>query len=601
VTTTTQWILELIDKVSVPMKKVGDSTDKASDGFARLGVKSKVAKDAIKSEMPQAARAIELLTNPYVAAAAGAAALAVAGYKVVSMASDWRSGMAKINVTAQLTQDELQGLSDKLLKIGQNNVADIEQIPDAFNKIISAGLDVKTSLDVLDPSLKAAKAGFADIGDVAKAAVSVMNSSGEEINKVYDTLFATLNKGNAEFSDISQYLPKIIPGARNAGFALGETAGAWAYLTAQGQTAERATTLMDNAMKSLADPTKIKAFKQMGIELYDNAGKIKPLTKIIEDLSTKTQGLSDLSRAKFFGKLGLDMEAASFFSTATQDVQKFKDTIDFTTNSQGQLNEAYKNSMTPLDHWHEITNILKGEMIKLGEKALPIINAIGEKVLGVIRYFQNLYKQSALFRDILSGIGTAFEWAFKIAIIPIVRVWNILKDIGSAIGWVISKIPGMGGGFEGMYAKVRPYFIWIKDFLGQIANVMYKIATFDFSGAVKAVKDFKMPSIDAIKAQIKVEADKQAEADKTPSSDTKIKTISTKLTKNDLNLDKSKNDSKSLGGSGGSSIKNISQKIEIKNYFSLSNSAGSSELDGIAEKVVRSINDKLRDAMVAAS
>ena len=54
-------------------------------------------------------------------------------------------------------------------------------------------------------------------------------------------LFATVNKGNAKFNDVAQYLPKIIPQAKAAGFALHETAGAWAYLTAQGMTARTKT------------------------------------------------------------------------------------------------------------------------------------------------------------------------------------------------------------------------------------------------------------------------------------------------------------------------------------------------------------------------
>jgi len=634
--TTTQWILELIDKVSNPMGKITASTDKARKGVDAFHAKSQMALDAVSSQVPGASSAIGMLANPYMAAAAGAVALGATGYKAVSMASDWKTGLAKVNVTAQLTQKELQGVSDKLLDIGENNIAPIEKIPEAFNKVISAGLDLKTSMDAFQPTLRAAKAGFTDVGETAKAGVAVMNSSGENINKVYDVLFATLNKGNAEFADVAQYLPKLIPMARNAGFALGETAGAWAYLTAQGQTSERATTLAQNAMKALADPQRIKAFKEMGVNLYDSAGKIKPLTNIIDDLSVKTKGLSDLSRAKFFGKIGLDQEAASFFATATQDAKKFRETIDFTTNSQGQLNEAYKNSMTPLDHWHEITNVLKGKMIELGEKALPIINMIGEKVLGVIRYFQDLYKRSTLFRDILSAIGTTLTWTFKMAILPITALWNMIKNIGSSINWVVGLIPGFGGGFEGMYNKIRPYLIWIKEFFGQIADIWYKFQANDFSGTFNALKGFKMPDMGKIKVGIAREDLKEnqsstleslqkkydslandtsekakKERERTlddmekvkqgSSNSLRIASVTPKVKPKDLSLDLADKSNKSASGSGGSSIKNITQKIEIKNYFNVSKGTSSSEIEDVAEKVIRAINDKLRDGIVAVS
>lgn len=592
-TQTTKWILELVDKVTSPMKGVTAAVEKPLDAVNKLQFNSTKTLDAIGSQVPGVGNAIGMLANPYMLAAAGAAAVVAVGYKATTMALDWQGGLAKVNVTAQLTQQELAGLSDQLLQIGKQNIAPIEQIPESFNKIISAGLDVKTSLDVLDPSLKAAKAGFADVGEVAKSAVAVMNSSGRDINVVYDVLFATLNKGNAEFSDIAQYLPKLIPMARGAGFALGETAGAWAYLTAQGQTSERATTLAQNAMKALADPAKIKAFKEMGVTLYDQSGKIKPLTNIIDQLAGKTKGLSDLSRAKFFGQIGLDQEAASFFATATQDAQKFRETIDFTTNSQGQLSEAYKNSMTPLDHWHEISNLIKGNMIDLGMKVLPIINSIGQGVLDVVNWFKNLYAESTLFRDVLSVIGSVFEWTFKAAIAPIKFIWNMITNVGDAIGWVISKIPGFGGGIESMYLKIRPILLYLKDLFGQVADIAYKLFTGDFKGAVAGVKSFKMPDMKEVQARSA--ADAKGKGDKpSPVDLTRAITSPTAGTKN---IDFGSGSKSGLSGSGGiGGVKSITQKIEIKNYFTVGEG---SNVEAIAEKVVRVINDRLRDATVA--
>lgn len=593
-TQTTKWILELVDRVTSPMKGVTSAVEKPLDAVNKLQFNSTKALDAISSQVPGVGNAIGMLTNPYLLAAAGAAAVVAVGYKATTMALDWQGGLAKINVTAQLTQQELAGLSEQLLQIGKQNIAPIEQIPESFNKIISAGLDVKTSLDVLDPSLKAAKAGFADVGEVAKSAVAVMNSSGRDINTVYDVLFATLNKGNAEFSDIAQYLPKLIPMARGAGFALGETAGAWAYLTAQGQTSERATTLAQNAMKALADPAKIKAFKEMGVTLYDQSGKIKPLTDIIDQLAGKTKGLSDLSRAKFFGQIGLDQEAASFFATATQDAQKFRETIDFTTNSQGQLSEAYKNSMTPLDSWHQITNLLKGSMIDLGMKFLPIINSIGQGVLNAIQWFKDWYNNSVMLRDYLSYLGTVFTWIFKIAIAPIKAVWNWIKNIGEVIGFVISKIPGFGNGIESMYLKIRPILLYLKELFGQVADIAYKVITGDFKGAVSGVKSFKMPDMKEMQARTAAES---KNAEKKSSVDlSKAVTTPTGGTKNLDFGSGGKGSGLSGSSSGAGGAKTINQKIEIKNYFTVGEG---SNVEAIAEKVVRVINDRLRDATVA--
>jgi len=145
-TQTTRWILELMDKVTSPMKGVTGSVGGGIDAFKKFEFNGTKALDAISSKVPGVGEALGLLTNPYALAAAGAAAVVSVGYKATDMALDWNNGLAKVNVTAQLTQKELSGLSDKLLDVGKQNIAPIEQIPESFNKIISAGLDVRHRL-----------------------------------------------------------------------------------------------------------------------------------------------------------------------------------------------------------------------------------------------------------------------------------------------------------------------------------------------------------------------------------------------------------------------------------------------------------------------
>jgi len=508
---------------------------------------------------------MQLITNPYVAGAAAIAGVGVAIYKATNMALDWEKGMAKVNVTAQLTQTELKKLSNQLLDIGAKNVAPLEEIPDAFNKIISAGLDVKQSLAALDPTLKAAKAGFVDVETVATAGVNVMNSSGKDINTVYDVLFATLNKGAAEMGDIANYLPKIVPAAKQAGFSLEETAGAFAFFTAQGQKAEASTTLLENAFKVLADPEKAEKFKKLGVNLYNSSGKMLPLIDIVKQLSGELDGLTDEQKAKKLKSLGLDQQAASAFAIMTQDVSKLNGIIDSTTNSQGSLNRAYKDSMTATDSWKIVMNMAKREMIKIGEYFLPILSRIGEGILGVINWFKNLYNESTLFRDLLSFLATGFEWTFKIATIGIRQVWNIIKNIAGVFSWLIGLIPGFGGGFEQMYLKVKPYLMTLKSIVGQIADILFKIVTFDFAGAWKSIKSFKIETPAENRKNILAEAEKLKLVSKVKLNE-KSKTIESKSGELDSNNDNiTINDTTDKVTGSAQQIRNITVNIDSFN------------------------------------
>ena len=156
------------------------------------GVKT-AAKNAfaeLRSNVPLLDNTINLLSNPITLGVTGALAVGGALKNAASLAMDWQKGMAQINVTAGLSNEELAKMSDEMLEIGARNVAPLEEVPAAFNKIISAGLDSKQALAALEPTLKAAKAGFVDVETVASAGVNVMNSSGRDINAVYDKRFS---------------------------------------------------------------------------------------------------------------------------------------------------------------------------------------------------------------------------------------------------------------------------------------------------------------------------------------------------------------------------------------------------------------------------
>jgi len=511
-----QLLIDLKNKLKVGLDQAKNQVAKACGSMqGKLNAFKKSNIDlfnAIEDRVPGVGNAISMLTNPYILVTAAVLSAGAAVYKFTAMANKWHEGLAEINVTAGLTQSELSGLSDKLLEIGGRNVAPIEEVPAAFNRIISAGLDVKTSLDALEPTLRASKAGFTDIETTAMAAVSVMNSSGRSVTEVYDVLFETVKAGNANFKDIAQYLPKIIPMARNAGLALGETAGAYAFLTAQGQTSERATTLTQNAMKALADPDRIAAFKKMGLNLYDAKGKIKPLVDIIDLLNKKTAGLSDLSRANFYGRLGMDSEAASFFAASTQDAGKLRRIIDEVTNSQGALGRAYTDSLTPLESWHKVQNAIKVEMIKIGDIFLPIVSKMGDKVLGFINYFKELWKNSELFRDSIKLLGVFFSHAINVSLIPLKLAFNIAKAVWSFIVFMademsnlISKFTGIEGGFTALYNHIRPFLMWIYDFVKQIGSILVDVFSGKWGGLKDKITAFKMPDMADIRHRIEVE------------------------------------------------------------------------------------------------
>jgi len=476
--------------------------------------------DAIEERIPGVSGALSMLANPYILLTAVVLAFGAGMFKATMYANDWHTKLAKINVTAGLTHTGIGKLSDKLLDIGGRNVAPLEQVPEAFNRIISAGLSVNDSLATLEPTLRAAKAGFTDIETVAAAAVSTMQSSGQDATRVYDVLFATLNKGNAEFKDIAHYLPKIIPVARSVGFALDETAGAFASLTTK-LSAEQSTTALEGIMRALGKDDMVKKFEGMGVKIFDDKGKARPFLAIVTDLKKQMSGLTDKQRMLKFDKLGLDDAAKLGFSTMIQDVDNLKSSIDATVNSQGALNKAYGDSLTPLDAWNQTLNLLKVQAIKIGEAFLPALTAIGNGVLfltqnldiigGVLgglavawsilnaRMLLGAGIQGVL--AIKTGIATAAQWAFNVAA-NANPIGLIVLAVGALIGGLVvayNKFDKFRAIVQGTWEVVKGFGTILKDYvidrikgllsgLGSMANAIKSLFSGDFKGAFSSAK-----------------------------------------------------------------------------------------------------------------
>ena len=389
---------------------------------------------------------LDKIKNP--AAGFLVAGTALVGFmgKAATTPNDWQTKMAEINVTAGLSKDKLKGLSDELLDIGARNVAPLDEVPKAFQRIISAGLDVPQSLKALEPTMRAAKAGFADIETVASAGIATMMSSGKDINKVYDILFQTVKEGNAEFKDIAQYLPKVVPLARSAGYELEATAGAFASLTTK-LSAEQSTTALEGIIRSLSNADIafgrtdaktgkfVSGFNAIGMSVFDQKGKIKPIINIVEELNKQMDGLTQAEKVKKLSKLGFDQSTALGFSVLMQDVEGLRKATMATTFAQGALNKAYMDSLTPMEQWGVIQNNMKASMIKLGERILPYITTALERMAPV---FQWIYQNIDTIIPIVGTITAAF-----LAAAAATWVWNLAlwaNPVGLVVGAIILLI-----------------------------------------------------------------------------------------------------------------------------------------------------------------
>ena len=376
-----------------------------------------------------------LMSNPLVLGTAAVGA-------TVGSAMNFREGMAKVNITAQLDEKSLAAVSERVKKITKDNKADITLAPVGFEKIISQVGEVETSLQILNATQKGAKAAFVDQDTVAGALAQTLSIVGKEnttAQEVLDTFLASKRVGAGEFKDFAQYMPNLIAGASNLGIAYKDVAGVYAYMTGKGQSAERAAVLMENAFSVLGRGEVQDAMKKAGVQIFDTQGKMRSMVDIAKDLNKVMGGRSDKQKSNILEGMGLrDKEAKNAFAILMSDVGKLENSMNEVRNSTGETEKTLAFSANPIQKAAELWSGFKLQLVDLGENAIPLVNVALEAggyvltglsavISGVVSFFGGWFGMLSSGNPLIWGL-TAALGAAAVAV-----NWNTMMLAGAAI------------------------------------------------------------------------------------------------------------------------------------------------------------------------
>jgi hypothetical protein len=311
--------------------------------------------------------------------------------------------------------------------------------------------DIQQELPLFGRAAKIAANPFTTITASVTDTSAGFYSSGKNIIKKSDVFYTTLNKGAAETTDIASYLPKAAPASKQAGLTLEKTAGSFAYFTAQGQSAEAATTMLQNTFKAVQNSDTIDNFKNTGVSVYNSKSKILEMTGIVGDLKERMNGFTDKQRA------------ANASTIMMQDFKRFNCTVDFTENSQGHLNLIYENRKILTDERYEIINPVQAAVIKVEQAFPPAIKTIEDCGLWTTKSLAattvsaptgetaDLSYHTEKFTNPSKTVADTFKFVFSTARITMQTFQEHIKDF---VLWTGQKFDNVGGTKEILSRKI---------------------------------------------------------------------------------------------------------------------------------------------------
>ena len=238
------------------------------------------------------------------AVAASTAAVGAFAKSAVTAGATFDSSMSQVAATMGTTVDQIGELRDFALQMGSTTAFSATEAADALNYMALAGYDAETSMTMLPNVLNLAAAGGIDLAsasDMVTDAQSALGLSVEETSVMVDQMAKASSKSNTSVSQLGDAILTIGATARGVAGGTQELSTVLGVLADNGIKGAEGGTHLRNAILSLQTPTTSGevALKKLGMayeDMYDEAGNMRSLPEIFQQMSSAMEGMSQQSK-----------------------------------------------------------------------------------------------------------------------------------------------------------------------------------------------------------------------------------------------------------------------------------------------------------------
>ena len=246
------------------------------------------------------------------------------------------------------TRSTLFDTSDMIVQFGQKFGMEMQNGASGLYQLASAGLTAAESMIVLPETLKLSMAVQGDHNTIAKLTTQTIKGFDMEMQQaaeVTDKFAHAIQKSLIEYEDLSSAVKFALPFFTATGQSIDQLLGALQVLTNRALEAGIAGRGLRQALAAFAENAEdnTAAFRQMGIEITNADGSMKQLTEIAQ-LFAQAVGDDVINNTELLTTLidDLNVRGATAFIHLVQNAEEFKQAVDDTANSGGELDQMVK-------------------------------------------------------------------------------------------------------------------------------------------------------------------------------------------------------------------------------------------------------------------
>lgn len=299
--------------------------------------------------------------------------------------------------TGKEFQDMQRDMSRFATKLSTELGISADQIATGFYDVLSAGTESMTPQfqGLAEAALTMAKVVGLEPALAIERLSDTLNSFGidvSEANRAADVFFTTSKLAATTVPQLTEAMREAAPAAKSAGVSLEETSAILGAFASRGIKGAKAGTAFRMIISRLAAPTgaTAQALEDLGVQVFDATGKMRPIMDILEDMQRGMSGLTDETQAAALKAIAGEEGFAKLAGLLQSNIGTLRDWTG-ELEKGGQLQAGLTAKMNTFGERMGLVKIrLENASRILGRELAPHIEEVAAKVVGAVKWFTKL-------------------------------------------------------------------------------------------------------------------------------------------------------------------------------------------------------------------
>lgn len=428
---------------------------------------------------------------------------------------DFERQLNETQAVLGVTKNAMADLENQAQKLGSTTKFSASQAAQAQTEFARAGFQTKEIIAALPATLNLAAAANLNMAQAAEISGGVLRGFGLEASqttRVTDVLAKTASTAALTVSDLQESFKFLSGPANAAGQSLEDISTLLGIAANNSIKGTLAGTGFSEALTRLTTKKTQAELKNLGVEVQDQAGNMRPLIDIIGDVSAATANMANIQKLStvnnIFGQTA-QKSILAVMNTAPAVIEKQRKSINNATGAAGKMaavmNQGLNAAIT------QLKSATEGAFIAMGREFAPVIIKIAKFITNVVSAFNQLNPNIKKFIAFLTLAGTAIGGYLA----TVLTIGPALTKLGSLLLGVQLKalaVPlAIGALLAGVALIVQDIITYIQggeSVLGDLVNqfpllkkVVQEIGRF-FNENKQAIKEFGFFIVEVAKEAI---------------------------------------------------------------------------------------------------